>query len=566
MPTLEELFKSKQLESQGGKTAKEAYAIRNSKDIRISSADPFVNTAGMLLARGARKLGVRRDESLLEQELTGIRMIRTGSIPFIYGSDIGRITLRTTDSISTMKTATSGEVTGASGLFNKIKNVQSSVKKALGLPTNAIPSFVEKGLEGLGDAKLGLTQDRMNQLLKIKKSSEGTAAGKLLGFVGKNATGGNFSTMGRNLVGNSIKEGKKQLAQKLLGGRGNKTLGSANPTAPNGITQKPTNEFTTTFTDDSWGYWGNVNFNYGSLEPSTPPSDVDKEGSKYSKTIVKEGDDKNDISAKQVVSNIPTIKFQEAPKRISKFEKGYKLLEGENFGYSEIKKEDLLTNERLNIRTFEDGINKIDIYDDTQENNDKYDEKDFVPLKFTSIHRGKTAQFRATISGLTENLSPSWDSGKFIGSPFSYYTYGGIERSVSFNFKVFSLNAEEHKIGWKKINFLNSLVYPQGYYTTTAVVPPFIKFTMGDLYKNKFAFIESLSHTWDDTTPWNVSNTELKLGRDSVGTPNNSDATEVNMKGYRLPTITDVSVTIKFLDSKKSTSGRKFYSFDPTKT
>lgn len=560
MPTLEELFKSKQLESQGGKTAKEAYAIRNSKDIRISSADPFVSTAGMLLARGARKLGVRRDESLLEQELTGIRMIRTGSIPFIYGSDIGRITLRTTDSISTMKTATSGELTGASGLFNKIKNVQSSVKKALGLPTNAIPSFVEKGLEGLGDDKLGVTQDRMNQLKKVLESSKGTAAGKLLGFVGKNATGGNFSTMGRNLVGNSIKEGKKELAQKLLGGRGNQTLGSANPTAPNGITQKPTNEFTTTFTDDSWSYWGQVNFNYGSLEPSTPPTDIDKEGSKYSKTIVKEGDDKNDISTKQVVNNIPTIKFEEAPKRISKFEKGYKLLEGENFGYSEIKKEDLLTGNKLKIRTFEDGVNQLGVY--SGENED-YDKMDFVPLKFTSIHRDKTAQFRATITGLTENLSPSWDSGKFIGSPFSYYTYGGIERSVSFNFKVFALNAEEHKTSWDKINFLNSLVYPQGYYDTTAVVPPFIKFTMGDLYKNKFAFIESLSHTWDDTTPWNVSDTELKLGRDSVGTPNNSDATEISMKGYKLPTITDVGITIKFLDSKKSTSGRKFYSFNP---
>jgi hypothetical protein len=32
--TLEELFKNKQLLSQGGKTAAEVYEVRNSKDIR----------------------------------------------------------------------------------------------------------------------------------------------------------------------------------------------------------------------------------------------------------------------------------------------------------------------------------------------------------------------------------------------------------------------------------------------------------------------------------------------------------------------------------------------------
>ena len=82
MPTLEELFKSKQLQSQGGKTAEEAYAVQNSKKIRITSSDPLVNATGMLLARGARKgLGIKGSESRLEEELTGLRVIRFGSMP-----------------------------------------------------------------------------------------------------------------------------------------------------------------------------------------------------------------------------------------------------------------------------------------------------------------------------------------------------------------------------------------------------------------------------------------------------------------------------------------------------
>ena len=166
---------------------------------------------------------------------------------------------------------------------------------------------------------------------------------------------------------------------------------------------------------------------------------------------------------------------------------------------------------------------------------------------------------------MSESFSPSWDSNKFTGSPFSNYTYSGIERSVSFNFKVYSLNAEEHKIGWDKINFLNSLVFPQGYYGgSTAVIPPFIKLTIGDLYKGKHAFIESLTHTWEDGTPWNVADKERTVLSNVVGiitgVPENAD---IDMKGYRLPFITDVSMTVKFLLSRNNTSKKKFYSFEP---
>ena len=109
--TLEDLFKSKQLVSQGGKTAEEVYAVRNSKDIRISTSDPLVNNTGFGPARLLRKtLGVKGSESFLEEEATGLRIIRGFSTPVIYGNEISRITLRTTPVLDLMKTATSGEV------------------------------------------------------------------------------------------------------------------------------------------------------------------------------------------------------------------------------------------------------------------------------------------------------------------------------------------------------------------------------------------------------------------------------------------------------------------------
>jgi hypothetical protein len=162
------------------------------------------------------------------------------------------------------------------------------------------------------------------------------------------------------------------------------------------------------------------------------------------------------------------------------------------------------------------------------------DEYDFIPLKFYSVGQGKTVQFRATLSGLSETVSPSWDSAKFIGSPFNYYTYTGVERSVQFNFKIYSLNEQEHMVAWEKINFLTSLAYPQGY-QYLSVTAPIIKFTLGNMYVSRVGFVESLSYTIDDNAPW-------EIGLDKA------------MKDYKCPKIIDVSVTIKFIENKSTTN------------
>jgi hypothetical protein len=173
-------------------------------------------------------------------------------------------------------------------------------------------------------------------------------------------------------------------------------------------------------------------------------------------------------------------------------------------------------------------------------NNDALDDYDFIPLKFYSVAQNKTVQFRATLSGLSETTSPSWDGNKFMGSPFNYYTYTGIERSVQFNFKVYSLNSQEHMAAWNKLDFLTSLAYPQGY-QSVGVIAPIIKITLGNMYVGKTGFIESLSYTIDDNVPWEIG-LEADGSRDS------------DLKNYKLPRVVDVSVTIKFIENKSTTN------------
>jgi hypothetical protein len=392
----------------------------------------------------------------------------------------------------------------------------------------------------------------MEQLGKIRDS----AAGSLLGQFLKSTGGGNLKTVGKQALGSAIKLGKQEL-RKTLFGDGERA----------GLEVKGTvfvDNSVVGFTEESSKWFGTRNINYGGNingEPNSDPTkiEVDMNDTPYSKTVNPKADDpkdRNDLSLKQQLEFSPII-FREEPERVPKFSK--------KADYNrEYSKDDFIEKRRGMYQTY-DIINSEAIFDGetkTLGDGTTLDEKDFVPLKFTSIHRNKTAQFRATITGLTETLSPSWSGNKFVGSPFSYYTYDGIERSVSFNFKVYSLNANEHKIAWDKINFLNSLVYPQGYYDSSAVVPPFIKFTLGDMYSKKMGFIESLSHTFDDNTPWNITDKESPIGLAAAGTITGADS-EIDMKGYRLPMMADVAVTIKFLESRSNSSARRFYSFNP---
>ena len=184
------------------------------------------------------------------------------------------------------------------------------------------------------------------------------------------------------------------------------------------------------------------------------------------------------------------------------------------------------------------------------------DDYDFITLKFRSKGTGQSVNFRATVTGISETVSPSWDSAKFIGNPYSYYTYSGIERSVSFNFKVYSTTPLQHVAAWQRLNFLTSLTYPQGYSGAYAI-PPFVTFTLGNLYKNKNAFIESLSYTMDDNGGWEIGS--IGVGEDSPVGINGSTAL---MKDYKLPIIVDVSITLKFVESVSTSSAGNFYGFD----
>ena len=209
-------------------------------------------------------------------------------------------------------------------------------------------------------------------------------------------------------------------------------------------------------------------------------------------------------------------------------------------------------------------LNTKNHYTDT--GNDTFGDLDFITVKFTSVPNKKSVNFAATISGISETISPSWDSAKFLGSAFNYYTYGGIERSVSFTLTLYSTNSQEHVAMWERINFLTSLAYPAGYYGETYVIAPFTKVTIGNLYNNKECIIESLSYTVDDTAGWEIGDNKSyggNGGKVNIETDGAKAELAKPINGYKLPLVVSVNMSLKFMESRNNTVNN-FYGFGST--
>ena len=202
-------------------------------------------------------------------------------------------------------------------------------------------------------------------------------------------------------------------------------------------------------------------------------------------------------------------------------------------------------------------------------------ELDFIPLKFKNVKTNEVTNFRGTITGLSETISPSWDAAKFSGNPFDFYTYGGVSRNVTFNFTVYPMNAYELVNNWTKLGFLTSLCYPLAYQggDLGSVSAPFIFFTLGDMYKNRFSYIDSLQYTIPDTSNWqmdaDVAGYDPKLTGDNasgryfskVGGPTSPIKPK---KDYKLPHLIEVAITIQLVEARANTEDRaKLYSFKP---
>ena len=165
---------------------------------------------------------------------------------------------------------------------------------------------------------------------------------------------------------------------------------------------------------------------------------------------------------------------------------------------------------------------------------------DLVPFYIQPLagEDGKFYQFRGTITGLTETFSPSWDSIKFSGRADQGYKYGTFERSVAFNFQVYATSRIDMKPMYEKLQALSTFTMPE-YVGSKGYQGILVKMTLGDLYKNKLSFIDSLTYSVSDDLPWDT----------------NSDSSDLGV----MPMGIDVAIGFKILDEVRPQYLQKVY-------
>ena len=586
MPSILELFESKKLNS--GQTAQQQYDIQNLKPIPIKTNSGAIDLLATPINILRRNVGSRLRETRLEQEVLGIRGIRAFSSPVLYGTAIAKLKLKQSSSVVTMKNASStlistdGQLSGlVNKLVDKAKEVGKSVLSKLGiqLPEAQLPTRVASKI----NVQLLLSGGPISpdKLKQIQQASQGNGAGRILASIGQGATGQQIKNQ---VLGAGINAAKKAATKALFGAvdRVANTFKSAQGSGtvsirPADISYKSKNKYSKIIKirsrqdgaiDDFGNYTSLKGLQdfidkplggglLGMLAGLTQPEGLFlmnksvNDSLNYADPKSAEFPEFPEFSLASITQNIPNKRNVKNP----------------TYSQSDAVKEFLIDSEKTpKFKTKKDLVNlSKPWYSEAGEpepfaDGTLLDDYDFIPLRFYSLNKKTGVSFKATISGLNESISPSWDSNRFLGNPYNFYTYNSVERSVSFNFKVYSLNQSEHISCWQKLNFLAGLAYPQTSVAQVYTIPPFIKFTLGDMYRNKECFIETLSFEVDDNTPWEIGLNPSPAGRDNqrIG----AIAKNGLAKDYKLPTIVNVNVNIKFIETQGSVVGKRLYAYD----
>ena len=142
-----------------------------------------------------------------------------------------------------------------------------------------------------------------------------------------------------------------------------------------------------------------------------------------------------------------------------------------------------------------------------------------MPFYFKDLRDDSYIIFRAYITGLTEDVAPSWSPENYIGRSSPVYVYERAERTINYTLDLFAHTEGELESIYQKLNRLTSMCYPEYKRDTTfpeegkiRMKPPLVRFRMGELFggpkKELLGFISSLSYVYPDTSTW-----ETKKGR-----------------------------------------------------
>ena len=128
---------------------------------------------------------------------------------------------------------------------------------------------------------------------------------------------------------------------------------------------------------------------------------------------------------------------------------------------------------------------------------------------------GQLLYFRGFVTGITENVTPTWNPTQYVGRSEDVYIYQKGERDLSFNLRVAPRNGEELEAMYEKMQVLTSLAYPN--YLPDAglrMQPPFSTLYMahiGSKATGQFGFIKSITYTVNEQGDWDALSQKARV-------------------------------------------------------
>ena len=172
-----------------------------------------------------------------------------------------------------------------------------------------------------------------------------------------------------------------------------------------------------------------------------------------------------------------------------------------------------------------DRINILNVLSkDNFEKEYSKEDSDLIKFYFHDLVNNKYIPFRATVTGLNENLNADWTAIEYIGRADKLQSYKGFSRTLSFKFTVVANSIKELLPMWQRINYLIGLTKPANYTSgdqnissniySRFIIPPFVKFTIGDIYKNQPGVIKSVGMNIPDNCVWETLSEEYAQKND----------------------------------------------------
>jgi len=110
----------------------------------------------------------------------------------------------------------------------------------------------------------------------------------------------------------------------------------------------------------------------------------------------------------------------------------------------------------------------------------------------------------ATLTGISDNTTPSWTDVKAVGSGFKFYLYDSWEREISFKFQMYAESDLELAQIWEKANKIKKLTLPQNG-GANGVFGRIVPLVIGDLIDEKYGFLTQANISVIDESPWQIT-------------------------------------------------------------